>query len=72
MRKNDFLLLPGKVPNTPNTPRLLSVKTKENELKIDVETFETEASGVKESEDKVLEFEPRKSLFSDDEDIIMK
>ena len=62
----------GKVPNAPNTPRLLSVKNKESELKIDVLTLETEAAAeVQESDDKVLDFEPRKSLFFDDEDILM-
>ena len=50
----------------------MSVKNKENELKIEVMALETEAAvEVKESDDKVLEFEPRKSLFSDDEDIMM-
>ena len=61
----------GKVPNAPNTPRLLSVKNKESELKIDVLTLETEAAAeVQESDDKVLDFEPRKSLYFDDEDIL--
>ena len=69
---SDFEIFLGKVPNATNAPRLLSVKNKENELKIDVMALETEAAvEVKESDDKVLEFEPRKSLFSDDEDIMM-
>ena len=69
---SNFEIFLGKVSNATNAPRLLSVKNKENELKIDVMALETEAAvEVKESDDKVLEFEPRKSLFSDDEDIMM-
>jgi len=69
---NRLAISPSLQRKVPNSPRLLSVKNKENELKIDVMALETEAAvEVKESDDKVLEFEPRKSLFSDDEDIMM-
>merc|ERR1712018_666211 len=56
---NRLAISPSLQRKVPNSPRLLSVKNKENELKIDVMTLKTEAATeVKESDDKVLEFEP--------------